>query len=135
MKLLAFLTLFLLCFSVELFAQEAAQSDSDLQESQSVLDAAGEKILGTVDAQGDDGEPAEETEADEPKAQEIVVDNPEELDIKSGDSKSSGKKDSDEKPKIQLAGISEVPPAKRPKKPDAKKAEEAAKKDEKASEE
>ncbi|MBR3543082.1 MAG: HEAT repeat domain-containing protein [Treponema sp.] len=139
MKLLAFLTLFLLCFSVELFAQEAAQAADDLQESQSVLDAAGEKILGTVEAQEDDGEPAEaadpaeEVEADEPKAQEIVVDNPEELDIKSGDSKSSGKKDSDEKPKIQLAGISEVPPAKRPKKPDAKKAEEAAKKDEKDS--
>ena len=99
MKLLAFLTLFLLCFSVELFAQEAARSADDLQESQSVLDAAGEKILGTVESQEGDGEPAEaaepaeEAEPAEPKAQEIVVDNPEELDIKSGDSKSSGKKE------------------------------------------
>ena len=39
-----------------------------------------------------------------------------------------------EKPKIELAGVSKVPAAKRPKTPDAEKAREAAKKDDKDSE-
>ncbi|MBQ9626642.1 MAG: hypothetical protein IJR40_05640, partial [Treponema sp.] len=79
MKFFAFLALALFVFSLELFSQEEARPDSGLQESQSVLDAAGEKILGTVEALEGDGEPAEEVAPAEPKAQEIVVDNPEEL--------------------------------------------------------
>ena len=52
----------------------------------------------------------------------------EELESKSDSAK-------EEKPKIELAGVSDVPPAKRPKAPDSQRAAEAAKKDEPDSEE
>ena len=137
MKTCAFFAALLFCFSLFAFGQEQdAPENSSLNESASVIDAAGQKILGggpdqdggdeseeDESAQNENGSQAQEAELgqngsqDQKAAQEIVADG----------------KDW-EKPEIELAGVSEVPPAKRPKKPDAEKAKKAAQKDEKDSE-
>ena len=127
MKKLALFVLALFVFSLWGFGQ-------DETESKTVMDAAGQKILGAApDAPETQDAPDAEIEKIAPDApQEIVVDNPEDLNPKSGGaSKNEDKKSADEKPKIQLAGVSEVPPAKKPKAPDAEKAKAAEKKDEK----
>lgn len=139
MKHCALFALLLFSFSLCAFGQEAS-------ESKNVLDAAGQKVLGTApDAQIEEDVPVAEDAAEaaqevpaqdaapaqENAPQEIVIDNPEEL--KAGNGDSSKDKKAEEKPKIQLAGVSEIPQAKKPKAPDAEKAKAAEKKDEKDS--
>ena len=152
MKVFAFFAIALLFLFNPIFAEELSggQTVGD-SESRNVLQTAGQKFLGggaIEEPEGEDNESADSAQeaagkksADESSAgqiaepaakkpQEIVVDNPDDLKPQKG----ADEKTSDEKPKIQLAGVSEVPPAKRPKKPDAQKAAEAAKKDDKDSE-
>ena len=134
MKGSAIFALAFFCFSFCVFAQDGTEAASGLQESQSVLDAAGQAILGSGDDGAQEADEIDQSAAQESSAKEIVVDNPDDLKPNGAASKSADQKEKGEKPKIQLAGVSEVPPAKRPKKPDAKKAADAAKKDEKDSE-
>lgn len=95
--LFAFALTVFLAFS---FSQEGTDVSPDLQESQSVLDAAGQMFLGG----------AEEAPVVEVAPKEVVP-------------------DEKEKTKIELAGVSDVPAAKRPRAPDSQKAAEAEKKD------
>ena len=129
MKILAVFALALLFFSLDVFSEEGT-------ESASIMDAAGQAVLGKrPDEEG--GEEAEAANQDESQAAEqnaeqaaapessTAQEKPQEIVVDGKDW---------EKPKIELAGVSEVPPAKRPKKPDAEKAKKAAQKDEKDSE-
>lgn len=107
-------------FSFCFFAQENSGGNSGLKESGDLMNAASEAVLGVqADGQSPQENAGEELSEDSEKSQsqEILVDG-----------------EDWEKPKIELAGVSEVPAAKRPKAPDAEKAREAAKKDEKDSE-
>lgn len=141
MKTCAFFAALLFCFSLFAFGQEQdALDDSSLNESASVIDAAGQAVLGSVPEQvgGQDSgdESAEDESAQNASAtqdQEAALGQNESQNQKAAQEIVADGKDW-EKPKIELAGVSEVPPAKRPKKPDAEKAKKAAQKDEKDSE-
>lgn len=156
MKFFALFALAFFCFSLCVFGQEQS-------ESKSVMDAAGQKILGS--ALDENGAVTEEDAADESAAEKSAQEKPKAESRPQTAEKAQAQESADaadkenaaasedaeqvpagqaseivvdgkdwEKPKIELAGVSEVPPAKRPKKPDAEKAAAAAKKDEKDSE-
>ena len=144
MKTCALFALLAFCFSLCVFGQEAAQPapGGGLEEAASVIDAAGQKILGSAASTDEEDAPAEESSeggqsapADESlaQAQEAAPSQNGSQDQKAAQEIVVDGKDW-EKPKIELAGVSEVPPAKRPKKPDAEKAAKAAQKDDKDSE-
>lgn len=94
-------------FAFALTAFLAFSFSQDLQESQSVLEAAGQKVLG-----GEEEAPVVDAAPEQAAPAQTV---PEEK---------------EEKPKIELAGVSDVPAAKRPKAPDSQKAKAAEAKDE-----
>ena len=129
MKFIPLFAALFFCFSLFAFGQEGSSDAGPLSESELAVEAAGQKILGSVSDEDDDSASEENGELE--TVEKTSFERRSKEASRGEDDSSSGEW---KEPKIFLAGVSEVPPAKRPKKPDPEKAAAAAKKDGKDSE-